>query len=94
MKITKEIENSIILKFSSLASEKTKRGEKIISMGFGEPLFATPGPILDATFNALKDGYTKYSNPFELPELRGLIKNKLLKENNYVGITTIFIPWQ
>ena len=81
MKIDPDIRKTVSLEFSKLASEKNKRGEKIISLGLGEPGFETPLPIIEATYDALKNGYTKYSNPLGLIELRELIRDKLLKEN-------------
>ena len=82
MKITPELTDSITMKFSEIAREMNARGERIISLGIGEPSFPTPAPIVEATYKAMKDGFTKYSNPFGLMELRELIRDKLLRENN------------
>ncbi len=81
MKITDEIIDSPTLKFSQLAREKSERGERIISLGLGEPGFATPDPINAAAMQALTDGYTRYSNPRGLFELRQALQKKLLQEN-------------
>lgn len=82
MKIDSSIKDSVTLKFSELAREKNRKKERIISLGIGEPDFATPQPIIEATYEAMQNGYTKYSNPSGLVELRELIKKKLLTDNN------------
>ena len=82
MEITKELRESQTLKFSQLAREMNRRGERILSLGLGEPAFETPEPIITEVSDALKKGYTKYSNSYGLVELRELISDKLLKENS------------
>lgn len=81
MKISRYIKDSPTLKFSELAKERNRRRERIISLGISEPAFDTPLPIIDATYDAIKKGYTKYSNSLGLIELRELIRDKLLKDN-------------
>jgi aspartate aminotransferase len=81
LKISDEITDSPTLKFSQLAREKNERGERIISLGLGEPGFATPEPIVAAAVQALADGCTRYSNPRGLYELRQALQKKLLREN-------------
>ena len=70
MIISKEITDSLTLKFAKLAREKNHRGEKIISLGIGEPIFETSKLLIDETIQALQTGYTRYSNPSGLFELR------------------------
>ncbi len=82
MKITEELTHSLTLKFSQLAAEKNRKGEKIISLGLGEPSFPTPQPIIDETIKALQSGHTKYSHAMGLIPLRELIQRKLAEENN------------
>jgi aspartate aminotransferase len=53
--------------------KKKEKGEKVISLAIGEPDFPTPEYIIDATKKALDEGYTKYSTPQGLLELRTLI---------------------
>ena len=49
MKLNPEITDSLTLKFAELAREKNRKGEKIISLGLGEPLFSTPKIIVEET---------------------------------------------
>jgi aspartate aminotransferase len=81
MRISPEISDSIELKFSQLARQMNASGQDIISFGLGEPDFATPPSIVDAATAAMKDGYTRYSNPFGLLELREKISAELNRQN-------------
>jgi aspartate aminotransferase len=81
MKLSPEIEDSIELRFSALARQMNERGERIISFGLGEPGFPTPPEIIEAAAAAMRQGLTRYSNPFGLPDLREAICAKLKKDN-------------
>ena len=92
MEIKSDIKDSLELKFSKLASAYNKKGKNIISLGLGEPYFPTPKPIIEEAINAIKAGYTRYSNPMGLIELREAIVEKLMNENNiYVNSDQIII---
>ena len=84
MKLTTEIQDSVELRFSNLARRMNAEGRRIISLGLGEPGFPTPPPIIEAAAQAMRDGFTRYSSPFGLFELRQRIAAKLAQEN---GIT-------
>lgn len=73
MKFSNEIGESLTLKFAESARELIAQGDKILSMGLGEPNFETPKYVIDSTIDALKQGYTHYSSPQGLLELRKLI---------------------
>ena len=81
MEIKSDIQDSLELKFSKLAKKYNKEGKKIISLGLGEPYFPTPKPIIQEAIKAINEGYTRYSSPMGLEELRKAIVNKLEKEN-------------
>jgi aspartate aminotransferase len=81
MKLSPEVTDSLTLKFAQIAREKNQAGERIISLGLGEPGFSTPESIVKATIEALKNGHTRYSHPKGLFELRQLIANKMRSEN-------------
>ena len=82
MKLSKDITEPLTLKFASLARQKNSKGESIISLGLGEPLFKTPNIIVKETVEAIHNGYTKYSNPRGLLELREGIVEKFKVDNN------------
>lgn len=81
MKLVAELQDSIELRFSSLARAKNRSGEPIISLGLGEPAFPTPPEVVEAACQAMRQGLTRYSSPFGLPDLREAIARKLREEN-------------
>ncbi len=87
MKISSSIKDSLELTFSRLAREKNLSGQKILSLGLGEPSFDTPPEIIDAAYKAMQDGYTRYSTPFGLLELRELLVRSL-KESKGIHART------
>ncbi|MFX1316196.1 MAG: pyridoxal phosphate-dependent aminotransferase [Promethearchaeota archaeon] len=54
----------------------------VISLGIGQPDFATPEPAIQGTIEALRRGITSYAPTRGLPELLKLIENKLREINN------------
>src|SRR5688572_169300 len=64
------------------AKAMKQQGLPVLNLSAGEPDSATPEHINQAAIEALKAGFTKYSSPQGLPELRSAIANKLKKENN------------
>jgi len=78
----KEIIDSSTLKFAEIARSLIHDGIKIISLGLGEPDFPTPGHIIEATYQAMISGFTRYSNPMGLIELRKKIAESLISSNN------------
>ena len=81
MKLSPEIQDSLELRFSSLARKLNDKGQHLISLGLGEPGFPTPPEIIDAAADAMRNGMTRYSSPFGLPGLREAICRKLRMEN-------------
>ncbi|MGC6424326.1 MAG: pyridoxal phosphate-dependent aminotransferase [Lentimonas sp.] len=81
MEIANELINSVKTTFSKKAGEKVAAGEKLISLGLGEPYFETPIEIVDATIAALRDGKTRYCNCLGWPALRELVAEKFRDEN-------------
>lgn len=80
MIFSKEISESLTYQFAQAANEMKAQGKEIISLGLGEPDFATPDYLVDAVSKAIKDGFTHYSPSQGLPELRKLIANSASKE--------------
>ena len=73
---------SATLKMSRLANELKAKGNDVISLSLGEPDFDTPNHIKEAAYQALLDGFTKYTPVPGLPQLRNAIIDKFKKENN------------
>ncbi len=71
-----QISPSGIRKFFDLLSSI----EGVISLGVGEPDFATPWHICEAAIKSLEKGYTMYTSNLGMPELRQEL-SRYLKEN-------------
>lgn len=69
------------LKMARMARELRAQGHDVISLSLGEPDFDTPEHIKDAAYQALKEGYTKYTPVAGLPELTQAISDKFLRDN-------------
>jgi len=76
------IEESKSIGLSATLSDLRDRGEKIIGLNVGEPEFATPPQIIEATKKALDENKTRYSLVQGISELRLAIVKKLQKEND------------
>lgn len=68
-------------RFSAKAQELKAQGREIISLGLGEPDFDTPEHIKQAAAEALRAGFTRYSEGPGLPELREAVARKLQSDN-------------
>ncbi|GIX46697.1 MAG: aminotransferase [Candidatus Tectimicrobiota bacterium] len=69
------------LAISTRAKTLRAQGRDILDFGLGEPDFLTPPHIIRAAERAMAAGYTKYTPPSGLPELRAAIAEKLKREN-------------
>lgn len=70
------------LKMARMARELRALGHDVISLSLGEPDFDTPDHIKEAAYQALKDGYTKYTPVAGLPELTKAISEKFKRDND------------
>ncbi len=68
-------------KFLSLFHSLPQDGERIISLGVGEPDFTTPWHICEAGLEALKKGQTRYTPSAGFPELKLAVAQNI--ENRY-----------
>jgi len=60
------------------------KGISIVNLTAGEPDFNTPQPIINSAIQALNSGFTKYTSPQGIEELRKEIADKFSKENNII----------
>lgn len=72
---------SSTLAITAKAKELKEQGHDVIGLGAGEPDFNTPDHIIDAAYQAMKEGQTKYTAAAGIPALRQAICNKLLSDN-------------
>jgi aspartate aminotransferase len=70
------------LKMARMARELKALGHPVISLSLGEPDFDTPDHVKEAAYQALKEGYTKYTPVAGLPELTKAISEKFKRDNH------------
>ncbi len=67
---------------SQAARAARARGEDIIDLGLGEPDFDTPMHIIEAAYQAAKEGQTRYTPNDGTLALKTAIAAKFLRDNN------------
>ncbi|AGB04349.1 aspartate/tyrosine/aromatic aminotransferase [Aciduliprofundum sp. MAR08-339] len=72
---------SSTLSLVELANKFREKGYNIISMAVGEPDFTTPSSVIEAAYEAMKNGKTHYTPPTGISELREAIAEKYRVEN-------------
>ncbi|MCG3089919.1 pyridoxal phosphate-dependent aminotransferase [Sporosarcina sp. MB25] len=87
MKLTKELASrvstltpSTTLAITAKAKEMKDAGIDVIGLGAGEPDYNTPANILEAAYESMKDGKTKYTPSGGLPALKDAIIEKLQRD--------------
>jgi len=72
---------SATLAMSGRAKQLKRQGAPVISLSAGEPDFGTPSPIAEAGIQAIREGFTRYTQNPGMPELREAICTNLLREH-------------
>ena len=72
------LQTSKTIEISDLARNLLSEGRNVISLSQGEPDFETPDHIKEAGINAIKEGFTRYSNVDGMPLLKQAICKKFL----------------
>ena len=78
----RQVKPSATIAISSKAMEMRAAGINVISMSAGEPDFDTPEFIKQAAKDAMDNGMTKYTQVDGLPELKDVIINKFINDND------------
>jgi aspartate aminotransferase/aspartate/glutamate/aspartate-prephenate aminotransferase len=73
---------SATLAMKSRATEMRRQGHPVVALSAGEPDFDTPDPIADAGVQAIRDGFTHYTENPGTMELRTAICDKLRRDND------------
>jgi aspartate aminotransferase len=76
-----KVAGSPTLKASTIARMLRAQGRAIVDFGSGEPDFDTPEHIKQAAIEALHQGFTKYTTPSGIDELKDAIVDKLKRDN-------------
>nr|WP_144919816.1 pyridoxal phosphate-dependent aminotransferase [Paenibacillus bovis] len=71
---------STTLAITAKAKELKAQGLDVIGLGAGEPDFNTPDNIIQAAYDSMNDGMTKYTPAGGLPQLKQAIINKLQQD--------------
>jgi len=75
------IKPSPTLAVEARAKELKAQGKDVISLGAGEPDFDTPEHIKEAAIQAIRRGFTKYTEVDGTPSLKQAVVNKFKRDN-------------
>lgn len=73
---------SATLAMKSRATERRRQGHPVVALSAGEPDFDTPKPIAEAGIEAIRNGFTHYTENPGTMELRESICQKLARDND------------
>ncbi|HYK72903.1 MAG TPA: pyridoxal phosphate-dependent aminotransferase [Pseudoneobacillus sp.] len=79
-KRVKALTPSTTLAITAKAAELKVQGHDVIGLGAGEPDFNTPQHIIEAAFQSMNAGFTKYTPSAGLPALKKAIIDKLKQD--------------
>ncbi|NCU16407.1 pyridoxal phosphate-dependent aminotransferase [Pallidibacillus pasinlerensis] len=88
---TKTLTPSATLAITAMAKELKASGVDVIGLGAGEPDFNTPDHIIEAAYQALLNGKTKYTATGGIEELKRAVCDKLLKDQGLTYETSEII---
>ncbi len=75
-----EITPSMTIGMDDRAKQLRRQGADVISFAAGEPDFDTPEPVKQAAIAAVREGFTKYTNPAGIIELREAVAARLRRD--------------
>lgn len=70
------------IQVAQMAMERGKRGNDVLNLGWGEPHFATPQPVIEALHASVDAGHTNYTESAGIKPLRKRIAQKLESDND------------
>ena len=73
---------SATLAMSGRAKELRREGHPVIALSAGEPDFDTPAPIAEAGIQAIREGFTHYTQNQGMVDLRERISRKFERDND------------
>jgi aspartate aminotransferase len=75
------VKPSPTLAMTARAAQMRREGHDVISLSVGEPDFDTPAHISAAGIEAIRKGFTRYTNSDGMPELKDAIIAKFQRDN-------------
>jgi aspartate aminotransferase len=76
------VQPSATLALSAKAKALKAKGIEVIDFGLGEPDFDTPDEVKNAAVEALRAGFTKYTAPGGIDDLKAAIVDKFQRDND------------
>lgn len=76
------VQPSATLALSAKAKALKAQGIDVVDFGLGEPDFDTPEEVKNAAIEALRAGFTKYTAPGGIDDLKAAVVEKFLRDNN------------
>jgi aspartate aminotransferase len=77
----RSISPSSTLAITNLAKKMQEEGIDVVSFAGGEPDFETPDHVREAGIQAIREGFTRYTAPAGIEELRDAVVVKLKRDN-------------
>ncbi len=75
------LQESQTMKITGLAKQMKAEGKDIISLSAGEPDFPTPDFVAEASIEAIRKGFTRYTANAGIPELKKAVVEKFRRDN-------------
>ncbi len=72
---------SATMAMSGRAKQLLREGHPVIALSAGEPDFDTPAPIAEAGIQAIREGFTHYTQNQGMPDLRERLSRKFKDDN-------------
>jgi aspartate aminotransferase len=76
------VQPSATLALSAKAKALKAQGIDVVDFGLGEPDFDTPDEVKNAAIDALRAGFTKYTAPGGIDDLKAAVVEKFQRDNN------------
>lgn len=76
-----ELEGSPSLEVVNIVLERLARGDKLISLAIGEPMYNTPQEIIDVAHREMLDGNTHYTSSYGIADFRNAAVEKVNSKN-------------
>lgn len=77
-----ELEGSPSLEVVNIVLQRLARGDKLISLAIGEPMYDTPKEIVEVAYKEMLSGNTHYTSSFGIGEVRDAISRKVRRKNS------------
>ncbi len=76
-----ELEGSPSLEVVNIVLERLARGDKLISLAIGEPMYDTPREIIEVAYKEMLNGNTHYTSSYGIADFRKAAVEKVNRKN-------------